>query len=421
MPLVLSREKRRKTVLGRLGWPAFGGRRPRSDAPVWMHALSVGEMVSAVPLVAALRRGYPRIPIVVSAATLTGYQTASVRFDGSPVDLRYFPYDFLFSVRAAYRQLRPRTVVLVESDIWPNHVLEAVRRQVPIFLVNARLSERSTAGYRRFKGLFQPVWRGFTAICCQSAPDARRFRQLGADGRRLHVAGNLKFDQPPPVLSGTDRADLRAMIGWSPGQQVLLAGSTHDGEERLLLTAYKRLLRDHVSLLLVLAPRDPHRATAVRQYCREMGLTSAMVSVVSSGRAEAGHDAAIVDRIGILARLYAVADVAFIGGSLVAAGGHNPLEPAAFGKPVLFGPDMRDFQVIADGLVAQGGAFQVSGVEDITQRVAWLLASDAHRRAGGAARRVFLRHRGAADRIMATLQPVLDGDAATSAPPPEIP
>jgi len=406
LALVWGRKKRRETFAGRLGrhpaWPA-----PKEDRPLWIHALSVGEVMSSLPLVDALRRADDRIPIVFSASTQTGYHTATTHLAGRVSHLCYFPYDWLPAVRRAFARIRPRAVVIVESDIWPNFLATAHRLSIPVLLANARLSERSLNGYRRFGTMFRPLFHSLSGICCQSPVDLKRFRELGIEKTHLHLTGNLKFDHAPPLVSEEETRRLRRRLGLADDRRVIIGGSTHDGEELMLLSVYRRLTADIPNLDLILVPRDPQRAAEVLRACRRMDCRGSLLSAIDPEATPPGTRVVIVDRMGLLGRLYPLADVAFVGGSLVPEGGHNPLEAAASAKPVVFGPDMSDFISISRMLVDGGGAVRVPDDDALYREIKALLDStDAARRMGKNGRRVFDAHAGAADRVA---QHVFDG------------
>ncbi|MFN2165763.1 MAG: 3-deoxy-D-manno-octulosonic acid transferase, partial [Anaerolineae bacterium] len=401
-------EKRRQTVFKRL-LPSLT--RPIAPGSLWLHALSVGEVLSAEPLLDRMQASRHRRHVCLTTSTLTGQYIADERF-GRLVDaLGYFPFDVPFAIHRSLRRIAPKVVVLMESDIWPGF-MAAVRQQgVPVVLANARLSERSFRGYQRFPAVTRPMMRTMAHICCQSETDAGRFAALGVPPSRLTVTGSMKFDQVPPVLDDAARQSLRRQLGIAPRAPILLAASTHPGEEGHLLTAYAMLRRRVHGLRFILVPRDPRRAQALCRRADALDSGSVLYSRLES-TAAAGDPVVVVDRMGVLARLAAISQVAFIGGSLVPAGGHNPLEAAAHGVPVLLGPDMRDFQDMADWLLADGGALRVDNAADIAHHVAMLITGDQGRSMGEAARGVFLRHSGAADRIMA----VIDQLPATSVP-----
>lgn len=404
-PLMFLSAKRRKTILKRLGMmpiPDVGGC-PR----IWVHALSVGEVISARPLIPALRERFPHGAILFSASTYTGFQTARETLGGQVDGLVYFPYDLWVSVSRAFRRMTPDAVVIVETDIWPNFLTRARMDGIPVFLVNGRLSDRSFAAYRRFGKLIRPLFAGFEAIGAQSEPDARRFVKLGAAASRTFVAGNFKFDQPDPTTD-TDALDqLRQRLSVAENSAVWVAGSTHDGEESILFQVYSELPAEFRPGLIV-APRDPGRAGKIRREASSMGLNALTLTEVDAGTAKNSPDIVIIDRIGLLKTLYGLANFTFVGGSLVPEGGHNPLEPAAWGVPVIFGPDMSDFRETARLLTDAGGAVEVPDAASLQDACRRFLESPASaREAGRCARACFEANKGAvaltADRIAKAL------------------
>lgn len=405
--LVLFSEKRRRTALQRLGVRPGPARLRRRIAahhggkPLWVHALSVGEVVSAIPLVAALKERFGNRSLVFSTSTQTGFEIASRKLAGTADLVFHFPYDLLFSVAATVRAVDPELVVLVESDIWPNFLSAMKKRGTPVALVNARLSDRSFAGYQRLRSFIRPLFLTFARICCQSRADAGRFAALGVPMDRIATTGSIKFDQPVRPMTLLERRQLRHAMKIPQQAPVVVAGSTHIGEEALLADAFCKLRRDFAGLVLIVAPRDPRRAAKVVQIFRAAGMTGATLSDAETAETAGSADVVVIDRIGILDRVYALADLAFVGGSLVERGGHNPLEPAAFGKPVLFGPDMRDFADIARHLLAAGGAVRVNGREDLQTAAATLLKNPPlARQTGAAALQVFNNHKGAVNRTV---------------------
>ncbi len=405
LPLALLSKKRRRTVPGRLGIASPPRRiRRMAPRPVWVHALSVGEVISAAPLVTALRERRPEIPVVFSASTATGIETARRALAGRLSGIFLFPYDLVPVVDRILGAISPRLVVIVETDIWPNFLWRADRRRIPVTLVNGRLSDRSVAGYLRFKGLFGPVISLFSGICAQSPEDGRRFRRLGADPGRVTVTGSIKFDQPLPELADGRRSALKRSIGAPPGAPVVVAGSTHEGEEALLSAALVRLRERFPDLFLAVVPRNPDRGGAVSDLFGRAGFRLPRLSDLEGSADRPSADGVVVDRIGRLKALYALSDVAFVGGSLVPFGGHNPLEPAAWAKPVLFGPHMGAFREIAALLLAEGGAVQVGGPTSAAERItAFLEEPEAARRTGERALGVLLDNRGAVARTLEVL------------------
>jgi 3-deoxy-D-manno-octulosonic-acid transferase len=409
LPLVLRSEKRRTTLLERLGLrglpprPGSDGRRRKR---IWVHALSVGEVASAAPLVGRLRERFPGRDIFFSASTRTGFQTAR-RLLAAKVDaLFFFPYDLWFSVARVVGRVSPEVMVIVETDLWPNFLTAMAQRDVPVFLVNARLSRRSYEGYRRLSFLTRPVLRKLSRIGAPSAEDACRWAGLGVPPGRIRRTGSIKFDQPVPDIPESERRRLAEALKIAPGSTVLVAGSTHKGEEAMLTPVYLRLKEVSPGLRLISAPRDPGRAGEVRRIFTSAGITATTLGALERGGAPA--EVLVIDRIGLLRTLYALGDLAFVGGSLVARGGHNPLEPAAAGLPVLFGPHMSDFREIADLLVGSGAALAVADESGLAEAARALMA-DGDRRAamGRAARRAVISHRGAVDRTVALIEGAL--------------
>jgi 3-deoxy-D-manno-octulosonic-acid transferase len=408
-PLVLTpllmRDKWRATLADRSGLSAICLAR-RGRRPLWVHALSVGEVLSALPLVAALRGRRPTVPVVFSTTTLTGWRIASERLGRLADGLFYFPYDLPLIVNARLRQLRPAAVILVETDLWPNFLARAGALGIPVLLVNARLSRRSFAGYRGVRALSAPMFRRLAAVAAQTGLDAQRFCALGVPVERLTVAGNLKFDQPDPGDSAALAAGFRRRLGVGRHQPVLVAGSTHRADEAFLLDAFRRWQRQITDLVCVVAPRDPERAVQIAHGWMRRGLACRLWSRLDG---EARHEpVVVVDEMGVLRRLYAAASVAFVGGSFAGCGGHNPLEPAAMARPILYGPDMSDFALVADELESAGGAVRVKDERQLYQEGLRLLVDPAAaRRMGDSARQVFLVHRGAVEKTLDLLDGVL--------------
>ncbi len=400
VPLILLSEKRRKTAPFRLGFgphpfPRKTGR-PDQPRPLWVHALSVGETLSALPLVKALGRQYGRERLLFSASTFTGYQIACEQLAGHAATICFFPYDLLPVVHHRLRQIQPAAVVIVETDLWPNFLTTLQRKSIPAVLVNARLSENSLRGYQRLARLFRPALSVFHRIGVQTAADACRFKQLGVPEDKIIVTGNMKFDQALPTDPQAEARGLKKSLGINAGQIVLLAGSTHPAEEPILQAAFSQLRTHHPELVLIMAPRDPGRALGTKRIFTTAGFSVRTLKELPDHSCGAPWDVLVVDSMGRLRNLYAVCDIAFIGGSLGCWGGHNPLEPAAYGKPILFGPDMRDFQWIADELKAAGAARTVCDGPGLSATVLNLINSpQAIREMGQKALAVFTQNQGA--------------------------
>ncbi len=404
LPLVLYSEKRRKSLGPRLwidgppqaGSTHFGG----SIAPIWVHALSVGEVLSVVPLMQRLKTRFPRRPIFLSVSTLTGFHIARERLQSTATWIGFFPLDLPTTVRRAVAAVNPALVLIVETDIWPNFMREINRRRVPVLLVNARLSERSLRGYRLFSFFFRPLFSSFTGVCAQSGLDVERFSMLGFPAEKMYQTGNLKFDQPPKDPSELTVSALRQSLGIDPGRPVVVAGSTHEGEEKLLLGGMRQLKRRRPAPAMILAPRDPARAASVYRLTGEFGLCASLLSDVMRDPGNRDMEVIVVDLLGRLRSLYALAEVAFVGGSLVRQRGHNPLEPAAWGKPVLFGPDMSDFLSISSDLLSAGAALSVQDTGTFSRTVNRLLDNRGEaEQMGQRALEIYQSQGGAAERI----------------------
>lgn len=420
LPIVyLASEKRRANLLPRLGIRTGFSRPDAGRKRIWVHALSVGEVRSALPLVSGLRQRYPDHELVFTASTRTGYDTARDLYAGRPSPLvdqtGYFPFDLPWAVARVIGLVRPDLVCLVETDLWPGFLSAASRRKIPVILANARLSRRSFNGYRRLGpgcGLF---FSGLNQVMAQTPLDADRFEKLGVPKYRISIPGNIKFDQPRIRMDADGEAAMRKTLGLLPGHRVLVAGSTHDGEEEMILAAFNRVRQQIPELRLVLAPRDPARSGRVEKLAvgcqcdpvrmsrlgeRPDTRSTTRQEVRPEPRPQTG-DVVIIDRLGVLARAYAVGDVAFIGGSLVPLGGHNPLEPAMFAKPVLFGPHMTDCFLVAEMMTRENAAFEVDTADALAGRLERLLADpDLARDMGHRALDVFNRNAGAVARTL---------------------
>jgi 3-deoxy-D-manno-octulosonic-acid transferase len=387
------------------------------DESIWVHAVSVGEVMSARPLIGELRRRYPRLRIFLSTTTLTGQQIA--RGGVSDVDgVFYFPFDWKLTIRRTLKLVNPKLFVMVETEIWPNLLRECRRRGVRTLVVNGRISARSFQRYRLIRPFFRRVLADIDRFCVQGQETARRLESLGADPARIVVTGSLKFDSLDPAFRpGRGRERVLRFFRMSPSRQVLVAGSTTKGEEEIVIRAFNRVRTGATGAgaLLVIAARHPERFDEVTRLCRQEGLSTVRRTELSID-AEPQTDAVVLDTIGELAQLYQIATAVFVGGSLVPAGGHNILEPAAHGKAIMFGPYMHNFQEIADTFLANGAAIKVQNERELEDTVLSLMADPVRRaRLGAAARALVLANRGAKDKTMAAIATVLPPDSPRSA------
>ncbi len=352
---------------------------------IWIHALSMGEVKSAIPLVEILRKKNSEADIIFTISTKTGFDLAESLFSRKPslkdIETAYFPFDFIFSVKRVISLINPDLVILVESDIWPNFLWVLHSKKIPVCLVNARMSDRSQKGYLHFRHLFKNVFSRFTMIFAQTKTDAEKFTGLGVPAGKIFVTGNIKFDQKQPLISHEKIASWRNLLDLSEKKPVIIAGSTHPGEEKSLADFYTDIKKEHPGMILILAPRNPERACAIADDYMRKGIDVSLLTDIEKGKKPLS--VIIVDRLGILAEMYALADIAFIGGSMVPEGGHNPLEPACFCKPILFGPNMTDFTDIADMLISGKGALIIHNTEELCHAVHILMKDDAMRKTMG--------------------------------------
>ncbi len=370
---------------------------------IWVHAVSVGEVQASVPLVHALMAKFPEVPLVLTTGTATGRARARALF-GERVDVRYVPIDLPGSVRRFFQRVNPALAVILETEIWPNLYHRCGRLGIPLVLASARISPRSVKSYRRLVGLFRQTLAHGIFIAAQSEQDAERFRSIGASPERTHVVGNIKFDFSLPPNIESQGADLRRLLGMD--RPVWVAGSTHGGEEEVLIAAHRELRARYAQALLVLVPRHPPRFAEVADSLRTQGVT--FVTRSSGAAIAANTEVFLVDKLGELLAFYAAADVAFVGGSLVPIGGHNLLEPAALGLPVLAGPNNFNSADIARLLVECGAVRIVHDAPQLAAAIGELLADPAARsNMGASGRRAVEENRGAVRRLMEFLEPLL--------------
>jgi 3-deoxy-D-manno-octulosonic-acid transferase len=381
-------------------WPErFGFVAPTSGLrTIWVHAVSVGEVRSAAPLVAELVVRFPEHRVVVTTMTPTGSRQVRDLF-GDRVTHCYVPYDFPDAVRRFLSRIRPEVAIVAETEFWPNIFAECGRRCIPLLLVNGRVSQASLRGYLRVPNVTRAMLAHADLLCAQTSVDAQRLRNLGARPELVHVTGNLKFDVELPRELLAEASALRQQ--WGRLRPVWIAASTHRGEERQVLTAFRGLAQRYPELLLVLVPRHPERFSAVARLCRRRGFKVALRSRTPAGVLPPGTEVLVGDTMGELQRLYAAADVAFIGGSLVAHGGQNLLEACAVDVPVIFGPHMFHFEEISAMALERGAARQVHDVAGLVEAIALYFDQPELRRAAGkAAHTLVSDNRGALARTL---------------------
>lgn len=380
---------------------------------LWLHAVSVGEVGLCTQLIRALEPRLPNMKVMVSTTTTTGMGELQKRLPHH-IGKFYYPVDRRKYVNRAVAVLDPEAVILVEAEIWPNFFWRLRDRKTPLFLVNARLSERSYRGYKRFGFLFRPLFAQFTAVGAQNEADADRLRELGVRPEAIHIVGSMKFDVAKvDTLRMLNVPDLLRRFGVPADAQLLVAGSTHDGEEAILTDIYLRLRQKFPKLFLILVPRHFERA---REVGKELDARKVRFAYRTELRSDTRHpenafDCLVVNTTGELKYFYQHAALVFVGKSLTAEGGQNPIEPGALGKPMVFGPNMQNFADIARAFLAADGAWQVKDAAELERVFAELLASESRRaQLGQNAKRVVQQNEGAMRRTVDMILKHLDGE-----------
>jgi len=404
--VLLAKPRCRPGFFQRMGWGAHQSDAGGSSQPlIWIHAVSLGEVVAVSPLVKALHTRHPEFRYIVTTVTETGREAVQQRLSGI-AEHRYAPLDFSWAVTGMIRGVRPTLYIFVETELWPNLLWSLRDGGVPSILVNGRLSSRS---FRRqdlplIRSFYRSVLQTLTLCLMQSERDKQRIVALGAESDRVHVTGNIKFDQPPPVVRSDET--LRRSFGLNEHEQLILAGSTHPGEEEMLVSAYGQIAKTYPSTVLMLAPRHIERTDQVEAMLREVGFVVQRKSEMLEKRT--GPRVIILDTRGELALAYREAVVAFVGGTLVPVGGHNLLEPAVWGTPVIFGPYTDHCAEVATLLQEAGGGCRVTGGDElVTTLRGWLGQPETRVRIGQAAKRVVLDNQGALIRSVELIESCL--------------
>lgn len=381
----------------RFGFVPPSVRRDDSKEVIWLHAVSVGETLAAVPLVVALQEKYPAHRLMVSCMTPTGSERIKAAF-GDSVDHCYAPYDMPDSLARFLNRVKPKMLIIMETELWPNTIAACHKRNIPVVLANGRLSEKSARAYRRIRPLVRPMLSQLTAVAAQHSDDGARFTELGLAQSALTVTGNIKFDLSLDQAVRDKAQNLSGEWRGESQRPVLLVASTHRGEDEIILDAFSQIKAEIENLLLVLVPRHPERFNQVADLCTSRGFSLARRS---SGEPVAEADILLGDTMGELMSFYGACDIAFVGGSLVATGGHNMIEPAAWGVPVLSGPQLFNFSE-ASRLLLQADAMTVCDSAEQLAGQAVELFRDNQRRQhmGASARRVAEANRGALKRLV---------------------
>ncbi|NHW99717.1 lipid IV(A) 3-deoxy-D-manno-octulosonic acid transferase [Pseudomonas koreensis] len=393
------RSRKAPAYAKRIGERFSYGMPPLQPGGIWVHAVSVGESIAAAPMIRALMQRYPQLPITVTCMTPTGSERIQALFANEPrIQHCYLPYDLPCAAARFLDHAKPKLAVIMETELWPNHIHQCAKRGIPVALANGRLSERSARGYGRFSKLTAPMLAEMSFFAVQTEAEAQRFRDLGARPQTVEVTGSIKFDLTidPQLLQRAH--ELRGQ--WQALERpVWIAASTHEGEDEVVLDAHRRLLANYPNALLILVPRHPERFNSVFELCQREGLATVRRS--TGANVEADTSVLLGDTMGELLFLYALADSAFVGGSLVPNGGHNLLEPAALAKPVISGPHLFNFLDIAAQLREAGALAEVDDAEGLAVEVQRLfeLPRDAQRMAE-AGLAVMRRNQGALQRLL---------------------
>ena len=376
---------------------------PAKPGGIWVHAASVGEFNAATPLIRSLLESYPDLPVMVTTLTPTGSERVKHVF-GDRVFHCYIPIDLPVAVSRFLDRLQPRLIIVMETEIWPNLYLQAQRVNIPLVIANARLSKRSLKHFQYLPGFVGRVLQSVTWMGAQSTDDKDRLVLCGADKHRTKTTGNLKFDLDVPSGLEENSAVLRSR--WGKHRPVLVAGSTHETDEQMVIPAFSQLLQEFPDALLILVPRHPERFTRSAQLAKDAGLKT---ELRSQGESCSEHaQCFVIDSMGELLTYYACADVTYVGGSMGDVGGHNALEPAALGKPVLMGPNMDNARDIASLLLASNAALQVSNQEEFLQAAEKLLTNDGLRDSmGGTGQDLVEKNRGALNLTLEAIEGLL--------------
>jgi len=380
-------------------WGFYGDARKdiTADHSIWIQAASVGEVTAALPLINLLRNNYPKEKIILTCQTAAGRDVARKKLDSGVVAI-LSPLDLGLVIKKLIRLSGPRVLILIETEIWPGMIMTARRNGIPVVIVNGRISTSSFRGYRKASFLVRPLLKMVTAFGMRSEEDAARIRRLGAPPDRITVTGNIKFDSlPGPELPREVRKELETLLGLESSDMLFVGGSTFEGEDLILYESYLGLLERYPGLRLLLAPRHMERVSAIEELLRSRKQAySLYTSLLACPAANKKSEVVILDIMGVLSDHYGLATVAFIGRSLRGYGGQNPIEPASFGCPIIFGPHMENFREIADDLVQAGGAVRIRDERELSGELARLLADPERRdRIGERARGLVEKQRGA--------------------------
>ncbi len=391
---------------------------PFNEAPIWIHTVSVGEFLATLPLIKQLMQEFPQYPIVITCTTTTGsaqiLKTFTQEIEQGKLFHVYLPYDLPGSMTRFLKKIRPCLALVMETEIWPNLLHISQQLEIPIWLLNARMSAKSAKGYARFASLSNSALQKFTGIAAQDVLDAGRLKELGAHGDTLHVTGSIKFDLVPSNKDITAGIELRQQLNWQQ-QKVLIAASTHKGEDEILLEVFQQLKMQHPNLVMIIVPRHPERFQSVYQLCVDSQNTHTHYNVVKrsqlNGEAQQSPDILIGDSMGEMMRYFSCSDLVFMGGTMVATGGHNILEPAALGLPVVYGPYIFNFHAINELFQQYQASLQVADVNELKESLNTLLSDEQSAlQMGEKAKQLIMQNSGALNKLMGLISPYLSSE-----------
>jgi 3-deoxy-D-manno-octulosonic-acid transferase len=380
------------------------------DGPIWVHAASVGEVLCSIPLLKKIKNELPGLKIVLTTMTSTGKETAKTRLSEAD-EILFVPIDHPLIIRRTIEKVRPGLLLIAETELWPNLLRSCGRKGIPVVLFNGRISQKSFQRYLLLKFFFKECLKYVSLFLMQTEEDRRRIIEIGGEPQKTRTVGNLKFDQTLPSFTQGAMGGVGKAIGLHGREKIFIAGSTHSGEEEVLIALYKELKKMDPHLVFILAPRHLERLEEVEGVLKKESLSWRRKTSLSLGAGRPDQEwpgVILLDTMGELMSFYSLGSLVFVGGSLVPVGGHNPLEPLFFKKCVLFGPYMFNFQDITSRLIETGGAIQVSGKEDLLLQSKRLLFNDGARKEVGEKGYQFLQeHQGATQRMFEEIRPFL--------------
>ncbi len=375
-----------------------------SDRPIWVHAVSVGEVMATISFIKEIKRKYPGRRVVLSTVTATGNFTArrNVKAADSVI---FFPFDFAWVVKRLISRIKPVVFITLETEIWPNFLRELNRQGIPSMIISGRISRKSFKSYYFFRFFFKKVLSYLSYFCMQTQGDAARLIKIGANPERVFVSGNIKFDHQIPAITEDEKENIYRMLHINNKQNIIIAGSTHRGEEEIVIDVY-RILKNHIEdLVLIIAPRHPERFDEVADLLKNNDICYERRSCLVDIPPDISCEVILLDTIGELSKIYSIATIVFVGGSLVPVGGHNVLEPAVFRKPVIFGKYMGNFSEISRILKRRNAAVQVENMEDFKDHAMRLFNDrEVCRKTGETAFEVIMENSGALKKSMEILE-----------------